>query len=57
MSKIAQAFARGKAFIRLSPAATRIWRPPPPRSGPPWKTARTSSSWAFPSPTPPPRVR
>ena len=34
-----------------------LQRPPPPPSGPQWKMARTSSSWAFPSPTPPPRGR
>ena len=57
MSKIAQAFARGKAFIPFitcgDPGSGDHRRR---GSGPPWKTARTSSSWAF-SPTPPPRVR
>ena len=34
MSRIAEAFAHGKAFIPSSPAGTRTWRPPRRSSGP-----------------------
>ena len=54
MSNIAKAFANGKAFIPfitcgdpdLKTTAAAIHA-----------MAATSSSWAFPSPTPPPRAR
>ena len=40
-----------------SPAGTRTWRPRRPPSARRRGPGRTSSSWASPSPTPPPRVR
>ena len=47
MSKIAQAFAHGKAFIPFLTCGDPDLE----------KTAPTSSSWASPFPTPPPRDR
>ena len=48
-------FPTGRRLSHLSPAATRIWRPPPPPFGPRWTTVRTSLNWGSPSPTPPPK--
>ncbi len=55
---IAKAFARGKAFIPFITCGDPDLATTAPQPSAPWrKTARTSSSWAFPSPTPPPKAR
>ena len=48
---------RGRPSSPSSPVGTLTWRPPLPPSGLWRPTGRTLSSWAFPSPTPPPRGR